>query len=131
MREGLNSGDYIHRVVEALKHGFADRANLMGDPDFVTVPLKSMLSDTQRDRIRAAYNPNQTLKNEAYGGRYAMPKDGGTSHLSVIDARGNAIALTTTINTHFGSMHMIGDTGILLNNEMDDFVVQRIWTHWS
>ncbi|MEE2787959.1 MAG: gamma-glutamyltransferase [Myxococcota bacterium] len=121
---GHNKSAYVHEIVEYLKHAFADRANIMGDPDFVQIPVEAMLSAKQRHRIQAAFDPRRTLPNAAYGGRYAMPADGGTSHLSVLDQHGNAIALTTTINTTFGSMFMAGETGILMNNEMDDFVIR-------
>jgi len=119
-----NSVPYIHRVVEAMKHGFADRANVMGDPDFTPVPLKALIGDVNRDRIRSAFKPLKTLENKRYGGKYASPSDGGTSHFSVLDKHGNAVALTTTVNTGFGSLYVAGDTGIILNNEMDDFVAK-------
>ncbi len=119
---GWNSAAYVHRITEAMKHAFADRANVMGDPGFVHVPIKELLSPETRHRVRAAFNPKKTLPNKAYGGRYKSPSDGGTSHLSVVDKAGNAVALTTTINTGFGSLYVAGTTGIIMNNEMDDFV---------
>ncbi len=121
---GHNSSAYLHRVAEALKHAFADRARVMGDPDFVDVPLAQMLSAEATARIKGAFRPDATLPRAAYGGRYGVPEDGGTSHFSVVDARGNAVALTSTVNTSFGSLYVAGDTGVLLNNEMDDFVAK-------
>jgi gamma-glutamyltranspeptidase/glutathione hydrolase len=120
--EGHNSSAYLHRLAEALKHTFADRARVMGDPDFTQVPLDKLISVESTKRIQEAFNPKRTLPREAYGGKYAIPEDGGTSHFSIVDSAGNAVALTTTVNTGFGSLYIAGDTGIILNNEMDDFV---------
>ncbi|HEY0708602.1 MAG TPA: gamma-glutamyltransferase [Polyangia bacterium] len=118
------SSGYLHVLVEALKHGFADRARLLGDADFVKVPLEQLLSRDYH-RSLAARIDDRTVKPIA---RYGMgpaatppPKDGGTAHLSVIDAEGNAVALTTTVNTWFGAYLAAGKTGIVLNNQMDDF----------
>ncbi len=119
---GHNSSAYIHRLTEALKHAFADRARTMGDPAFSPVPLEAWLGDEAINRARRSFRPDATHPRGHYGGRYGVPEDGGTTHFSVLDGQGNAIALTSTINTSFGSMYMAGDTGLLLNNEMDDFV---------
>lgn len=121
---GHNSSAYLHRLTEALKHGFADRARVMGDPDFTPVPVEALIGDAAVARVRAAFKPDATLPREAYGDPAMIPADGGTSHVSVIDAAGNAVALTTTVNTSFGSLYVAGNTGILLNNEMDDFVAR-------
>lgn len=121
---GHNSSAYLHRLAEALKHAFADRARLMGDPDFAPVPLDQMVGDAARDRIRSTFDAGRTHERAAYGGDYALPEDGGTSHFSVVDAKGNAVAITSTVNLAFGSMYLAGDTGVLLNNEMDDFVAK-------
>ncbi|MEZ4474059.1 MAG: gamma-glutamyltransferase [bacterium] len=121
---GHNSSAYLHRLAEALKHAFADRARVMGDPDFTPVPLDALLGDAAIRRVRAAFKPEATLPREAYGAPVTLPPDGGTSHFSVVDAAGNAVALTTTVNTSFGSTYVAGKTGILLNNEMDDFVAK-------
>ena len=117
-----NSPAYVHRVVETLKHSFADRARLMGDPDFTSVPVGDMLGDDARLRITAGFNPKGVKPIETYGGKYSLPNDGGTAHFSVLDASGNAVALTTTVNTWLGSHYVAGKTGIILNNQMDDFV---------
>jgi len=110
--------------VEALKHAFADRAALMGDPDFVRVPVEQMLSPARVAQVRASFDATRTLPRGAYGGRYGVPGDGGTSHFNVLDSRGAAVALTTTINTSFGSRFVAGRSGVLMNNEMDDFVAK-------
>ncbi|MEZ4431429.1 MAG: gamma-glutamyltransferase [bacterium] len=121
---GHNSSAYLHRLTEALKHAFADRARVMADPDFVPVPVDALIGPAAAARVKAAFNPDATLPRAAYGGDYTLPEDGGTTHFSVVDKAGNAVALTSTINTAFGSHYIAGDTGILLNNEMDDFVAK-------
>ena len=119
---GHNSPLYLHHLTETLKHAFADRAKTMGDPDFYPVPLDQLLSSKRVKEIKATFNPQKTLSQDDYGGRYQPTKDGGTSHFNVIDQEGNAVAITTTINTGFGSRYVAGKTGVLMNNEMDDFI---------
>ncbi|MEZ4316056.1 MAG: gamma-glutamyltransferase [Myxococcota bacterium] len=118
---GHNSADYVHLVSEVMKHAYADRAHHLGDPDFVKVPVARLLSDARVDEIRKKVWPGRTFPPEHYGPLIAPPEDGGTQHISVIDADGMAVALTTTINTSFGSGLVAADAGIVLNNEMDDF----------
>ena len=113
--------EYTHRLIESLKHGFADRAKNMGDPDFVPFNIPSFLSETRIDQIISDYDPQKTHPPGHYGEKKSVGTDGGTSHLSVLDSAGNAVSLTTTINTGFGS-EVITDMGIVLNNQMDDFV---------
>jgi len=119
---GLRSGGApaIHLVSEAMKLAFADRAAHLGDSDFVDVPIERLISKdyaaTQRGRINAQ---SATL----IGGPGAVPEDAGTTHLSVTDSAGRAVALTMTINTPFGSGITVPGTGIVLNNEMDDFAI--------
>lgn len=115
---------YLHVLTESFKHAFADRAQYLGDPDFVKVPIQAMLSEQRIKEVVEKIDLKQTLAIDQYGGKYQLPTDGGTSHFNVLDAQGNAVALTTTINTTFGSLYVAGQTGILMNNEMDDFVAQ-------
>jgi gamma-glutamyltranspeptidase/glutathione hydrolase len=121
---GHNSSRYLHRLTEALKHAFADRAAVMGDPGFTPVPVNRLLDDETIASIRVRTRPHRTLPPDHYGQAPAPPDDAGTSHLSVVDAAGNAVALTTTVNTNFGSFYVAGETGLLMNNEMDDFVAR-------
>jgi gamma-glutamyltranspeptidase/glutathione hydrolase len=127
-RLGQNSPKYAHLVAEAMQHAFADRAEFYGDPDFVHVPLAELLAPANAAVLRRRISATRTLDPGAYGsrigGRRAAAADAGTSHFSVMDAAGNAVACTTTINTAFGSMVVAGETGIILNNEMDDFSAQ-------
>jgi gamma-glutamyltranspeptidase / glutathione hydrolase len=124
---GHDSPTYLHLVAEAMKHAFADRAQLYGDPDAVAVPVQRLLAPENTAALRQRIEASRTLDQSAYGSSAAdsaAASDHGTSHLSVIDAAGNAVACTTTINTGFGSMVVAEGTGIILNNEMDDFAVQ-------
>jgi gamma-glutamyltranspeptidase/glutathione hydrolase len=125
---GQESATYLHLLAEAMGHGFADRARFYGDPDQVRVPLGFLLSPPNtaalRRRISAAHTGAPDTYGSEVGAAARAATDHGTSHLSVMDAHGNAVACTTTINTSFGSRVVAGDTGIILNNEMDDFSAQ-------
>ncbi|MFK7930277.1 MAG: gamma-glutamyltransferase [Myxococcota bacterium] len=118
---GHNSSAYIHRVTEAMKHAYADRAHHLGDPDFVDVDVKRLLSAERTGQISSLFDPEKTFGTDYYGPVIAPPRDGGTQHISVVDEQGMAVALTTTINTGFGSGVVVEELGLPLNNEMDDF----------
>ncbi len=123
---GLNSAPYIHLVTESLKHAMADRAAWMGDPAFVNVPIKALLDPTYIRARADLFNPAHTLTHDRYGTRPAgakpaIPEDHGTSHLSVVDSKGNAVACSETINLIFGSLIAVPEYGFVLNDEMDDF----------
>ncbi len=126
-RLGHNSPTYLHLLAETMKHVFADRARYYGDPDFVRVPLAELLDPNLTAALRRRILSTRTLAPNEYGSHLppsASPaEDAGTAHLSVIDAEGNAVACTTTINTAFGAMVVAGSTGILLNNQIDDFAI--------
>jgi len=117
-----------HRLAEACKHAFALRMNL-GDPGFdwpgenLTGAIRDMLDPGfNRALIESRYDDDRTQPDaRAYGARWNQLDDSGTTHVSVVDGRGDAVALTSTINTAFGSKFYSKSTGILLNNEMDDF----------
>jgi gamma-glutamyltranspeptidase / glutathione hydrolase len=122
----------LHRLVESLKHAFADRAEWLGDPDHADVPIARLTSSVYLAQRAAAFNLSATLPAEAYGTRpelqrtaAQLPDDSGTSHLSVVDRWGNAVACTETINLTFGSLLAVEEFGFILNNEMDDFTARR------
>jgi gamma-glutamyltranspeptidase/glutathione hydrolase len=121
---GHNSADLVHLVSEASKHAFADRARLMGDPDRVDVPVDELISTERIQAVQRAILPGRTFAPEYYGLPVDPGTDGGTLHLSTLDADGMAVALTTTINTSFGSRVTVPGWGMVLNNEMDDFVAR-------
>lgn len=118
-----NSADYVHVVTEAMKHAFADRAEFLGDTDFVDVPVDRLISRVYSEQIASKIDLKKTQPLAAYG-RFFAANDGGTSHFSVIDAAGNAVACTETINLTYGSFVVVPEYGILLNNEIDDFAAQ-------
>ncbi len=130
---GPGSSASLHRVAEAMKLGFADRNYWFGDPDFVDIPVAELTSKTYADDLRARINPAWFLRAPWTWGRGEQAirveragltlDDSGTAHLSVTDAAGNAVAFTGSINTPFGSGITVPGTGIILNNEMDDFSV--------
>ncbi|RPH50298.1 MAG: gamma-glutamyltransferase [Desulfobacteraceae bacterium] len=118
---GQNSSAAIHIMAEAMKRVFADRSKYMGDTDFVKVPIQGLLSKAYADELR------KEIKIDSVGvkipaGDAPRYESGGTTHLSVMDKDGNMVALTQTINFFFGSGVLVPGTGIMLNDEMDDFI---------
>ena len=119
------SSQYIHRLVEAMKYVYADRTYNLGDPDFYDVPVKTLISKKYAkaifDKIEKAGNHAEpadeitSLKPSDY------KESNETTHYSVYDENGNAVSVTTTINSAFGSKIVVDGAGFLLNNEMDDF----------
>ncbi|HEV8342173.1 MAG TPA: gamma-glutamyltransferase, partial [Candidatus Binatia bacterium] len=120
-----NSATYLHLIAETMKHAFADRAQYLGDPDFVQLPIQKLSSRDYAAWIRSQISSVQTHRPSFYGLASFKPEKGGTTHLSVIDGAGNAVSCTLTINTQFGSKVVVPGTGIILNNEMDDFSIQQ------
>lgn len=116
-----------HQLVEAMKHAFADRAAHLADPAFAAVPIERLTSDAYLDGLARRFDADRTLEPLDYGSAAtaSLPDDSGTSHLSVVDAQGNAVAATETINTAFGSLLPVPEFGFCLNNEMDDFTTSR------
>jgi gamma-glutamyltranspeptidase/glutathione hydrolase len=119
-----SSPEYVHLVAESLKEAFADRARWLADPAFAPVPVERLLDPALLD-ARAARIDRHAPRPPAQYGLDAVaeppPEDGGTSHLSVIDRRGMAVACTETINLEFGALVGIPEFGFALNDEMDDF----------
>jgi gamma-glutamyltranspeptidase/glutathione hydrolase len=114
----------IHWWIEAMRHAFADRAEHMGDPgpDNDKVPMGELLSDARISAARVAIGEQADLEVGPWGVELPHESD-QTTHLSVLDRDGNAVSLTTTLNTSFGSCILVEGAGFLLNNEMDDFAV--------
>lgn len=114
-----------HLVIEALRRGFQDRALYLGDPDFVQAPVARLISKDYARRRAATIDPKSATLSSALVPAAAPAEEGNnTTHYSVIDADGNRVGATLSINTLFGSGIVAGDTGVLLNNEMDDFSLQ-------
>ena len=122
----LNSPQYIHLLAEIEKRVFADRAQYLGDPDFYKVPTKQLIEHSyivRRAKEINLQNPS-TLETVKPGlGNYTLQKN-STTHFSVVDHWGNAVANTYTLNGNFGSGVVVKGAGFLLNNEMDDFSVK-------
>jgi gamma-glutamyltranspeptidase/glutathione hydrolase len=131
---GAGSSAAIHRIAEAMKLAFADRAVYLGDPDFSELPVAALLDPAYAAGLRARINPAWWRRPPWSWGqgeraiRVAGPglplDDAGTAHLSVADAAGNAVAITGSINTPYGSLVMVPGSGVLLNNQMDDFATR-------
>jgi gamma-glutamyltranspeptidase / glutathione hydrolase len=119
-----DSAQHLHMLAEVFQHAYADRAAYMGDPDRVTVPVDAMLAAERIGEIRRQILPSRTFDKDFYGTRIDIGSDAGTQHISVVDDDGMSVALTTTINTSFGSRVVAPRSGIVLNNEMDDFVAR-------
>ncbi|XP_011621064.1 gamma-glutamyltranspeptidase 3 [Amborella trichopoda] len=112
----------LHRLIEAMKHMFAIRMNL-GDPNFVNVTscMLDMLSSEFASKIRERILDNTTFPPDYYMNQWSQLRDHGTSHFCIVDANRNAVSMTSTVNSPFGGGMVSQSTGILLNNEMDDF----------
>ena len=131
---GLNSSEEINLVAGAMKLAFSDRAVYLGDPDYWTVPTDKLVSKeygaelaeelrTPPFFLRAPWNWGKPAFPKARAPLVAPPTDAGTTQISVVDEKGNAVSLTQTVNTLFGSLITVPGTGIVLNNEMDDFSI--------
>lgn len=119
---GFGSADAMQTIAEAEKYAYADRSEYLGDPDFVKVPWQALTSKAYAKSLAqqidlAKARPSAEIK----PGKLTPYESNQTTHFSVVDKQGNAVAVTYTLNTNFGSGIVAGSSGILLNNEMDDF----------
>ena len=114
----------VHLMAEAMRHAYLDRNTLLGDPAFVTNPLGRLLSPEYAATVRAAIDPARATASQLVQAGVAPHERAETTHYSVVDAEGNAVAVTYTINGNFGAGVVAPGTGFLLNNEMDDFAVK-------
>ena len=118
------SPNYVHMVAEMMKHAFADRSEWLADSEFVDVPIDMLLDRAYVESRGRLISEKSTHAPDHYGSRHVIPEDGGTSHFSVIDADGMAVACTETINLEYGSLTVVPGYGFCLNNQMDDFTTQ-------
>jgi len=119
---GFNSAKTIHLMTEAERRVYADRATYLGDPDFFKVPLKALMDDQYNDERMSTFDPDKaTLSAKVKRGKIAGYESEETTHFSIVDAKGNAVSITTTLNGWFGSHVVVAGSGFFLNNEMDDF----------
>jgi len=118
----FNSSEYVHLITEIERRAYADRATHLGDSDFWKVPSEMLLSKTYaKDRIQNINTKRSTGSNEVKAGDKPFSESEETTHYSVIDKHGNAVSVTTTINSGYGSGITVTGAGFILNNEMDDF----------
>ncbi len=120
----VHAPDFRHLAIEALKHAFADRARYLGDTDFVDVPVDHLMSPDYARQLADRVQADATLDTDDYGTVAPDQETSGTAHLSVIDADDNLLACTSTINTRFGSMVLVEEYGLIMNNEMADFTIK-------
>ncbi|UII19748.1 gamma-glutamyltransferase [Fulvivirga ligni] len=119
---GFHSAKAIHYMAEAEKRVYADRAKHLGDPDYYLVPQKELLNkEYLKDRLKDVKADQSTPSDEIAAGDFSYYESEETTHFSVVDAEGNAVSVTTTLNGGFGSKVRVAGAGFFLNNEMDDF----------
>ncbi|MGX9188660.1 gamma-glutamyltransferase [Stenotrophomonas sp. Ker107b] len=123
----LKSMDQAHRthlVVEAMRRAYRDRTFFLGDPDFVDIPQKVLTSKDYAQGLRATIHPEKATPSDLLSGNPTPLEDDETTHFSIIDREGNRVGATQTVNLLYGSGLIPSGTGVLLNNEMDDFALK-------
>jgi gamma-glutamyltranspeptidase / glutathione hydrolase len=115
----FDSPAHVHLLTEVMRRAFADRNAYLGDPAFVTMPMTELASKSYADRRRADIQPDEATPSADV--EPGIHEGDHTTHFSVVDAEGNAVAVTTTLNSGFGSAVTVSGAGFLLNDEMDDF----------
>ena len=118
---GAESPEAVHLVSEAMRRAYRDRASFLGDPDFFDVPMGRLISKGYAEGLRKGINPKKALQIEAHDYASYYEESESTTHFSLVDFDGNAVSSTQTINYSFGSCVVAKGTGVILNDEMDDF----------
>ena len=121
---GFRSAQAVHYQIEAMRHAYVDRNSYLGDPDFVKNPMDRLLEKAYAANIRAVIDPAKAGVSQAIKPGVAPHEGSNTTHYSIVDQWGNAVAVTYTLNDWFGAKVTVAKTGVLLNNEMDDFTVK-------
>ena len=121
---GFRSAQAVHYQIEAMRHAYLDRNSYLGDPDFVKNPLDRLLDKAYAAKIRAAIDPAKAGVSKDLKPGVEPHEGNNTTHFSIVDKDGNAVAVTYTLNDWFGAKVTVPGTGVLLNNEMDDFTVK-------
>jgi gamma-glutamyltranspeptidase/glutathione hydrolase len=122
---GHHSTKSVHYFVEAERRAFADRNTYLGDPAFVDNPVAKLISAEHAASLRATIKPDKATPSSEVQGSFGPYQGTNTTHYSVVDSKGNAVAVTYTVNGYFGIKQIAGDTGFFLNNEMDDFTSKK------
>lgn len=123
----LSKVQWIHYVVESMRLAYWQREEFLGDPDFITVPVEKLISADNAKQLSSLIPANKAISSKVLKGPGPSPsaaKNNNTSHMSIIDAEGNRVAATMTVNYIFGSSVVAEGTGVLLNDEMDDFTAK-------
>ena len=121
---GFRSAQSVHVQIEAMRHAYMDRNSYLGDPDFVRNPLDRLLDKGYAGQIRAAIDPTKAGVSKDIKPGVPPHEGSNTTHYSIVDKFGNAVAVTYTLNDWFGARVTVRGTGVLLNNEMDDFTAK-------
>lgn len=120
----MDAAHRTHLVVEAMRRAYRDRTFFLGDPDFVDIPQKVLTSHDYAQGLRATIHPEKATPSDMLSGSPTPLEDDETTHFSIIDAEGNRVGGTQTVNLLYGSGLIPAGTGVLLNNEMDDFALK-------
>lgn len=120
----MDQADRTHMLVEAMRRAYRDRTFYLGDPDFVKIPMRALLSADYAAGLRATIHPHKATPSNLLSGQPTPLESDETTHFSIIDAEGNRVAATQTVNLLYGSGLIPPGTGVLLNNEMDDFALR-------
>jgi len=119
---GHNTAESMHLMIEAERRSYADRSHFLGDPDFVAVPQAHLIDPSYTSERMFNYSPDKaTLSSEVSHGDIIVVESEETTHFSIVDKEGNAVAVTTTLNGAYGSKVYVDEIGVFMNNEMDDF----------
>ncbi|MCK1783724.1 gamma-glutamyltransferase [Pseudomonas sp. TNT11] len=121
---GYHSAQGLHYQIEAMRHAYVDRNSYLGDPDFVKNPIEHLLDKNYATKLRDAIEPNKAGDSQAIKPGVAPHEGNNTTHYSIVDKWGNAVSVTYTLNDWFGAGVMASKTGVILNDEMDDFTVK-------
>jgi gamma-glutamyltranspeptidase / glutathione hydrolase len=121
---GFRSAQAVHYQIEAMRHAYVDRNSYLGDPDFVKNPLARLLDKDYAAKIRAVIDPAKAAVSKDIKPGVAPHEGSNTTHYSIVDKWGNAVSVTYTLNDWFGAKVTAAKTGVILNNEMDDFTAK-------
>jgi gamma-glutamyltranspeptidase/glutathione hydrolase len=122
---GHNTTKTVHLMTEAERRVYADRATYLGDPDFISIPVKELMDTLYIEERMRSFNPEAaTPSRDIKEGSLTLRESTQTTHLSIVDTEGNAVAVTTTLNDSYGSRIVVAGSGFILNDEMDDFSIK-------
>ena len=121
---GYHSAQGLHYQIEAMRHAYVDRNSYLGDPDFVKNPIEHLLDKNYAAKLRDAIDPKKAGDSQAIKPGVSPHEGNNTTHYSIVDKWGNAVSVTYTLNDWFGAGVMASKTGVILNDEMDDFTVK-------